>query len=53
MAGWIPTPSNMAEVAGRFGCIQGMSMQEMEIVSAVYRDQNPNGMSSSLSGTCL
>ena len=44
MSGWIPTSDELLpEVASRFGCIQGMSMQEIEIVSAVYRDRNPNG----------
>jgi hypothetical protein len=54
MAGWIPTPSDMADVASRFGCIQGVSMQEIEIINAAYRDKSPNGiLCSNCSGACL
>eukprot|EP00118_Oscarella_pearsei_P000676 m.5528 g.5528 ORF g.5528 m.5528 type:complete len:1333 (+) comp13436_c0_seq2:121-4119(+) len=42
LIGWIPTADEMSEsAAGKYGWIQGLSMQELEIVNGAYRDGNP------------
>ena len=45
LVGWIPTVNDVSGgIAANYGWIHGLSMQELEIINAAYRDKNPNGM---------